>query len=65
MSANSSVRPLRIALVAPLFEFRRGSVPEIIDEGVTGLIVDDLNAAVKCIERVSTIRRKQLMRVKA
>jgi glycosyltransferase involved in cell wall biosynthesis len=48
-----------MACGTPVIAFRRGSVPEIIDEGVTGLIVDDLNAAVKCIERISTISRKR------
>jgi glycosyltransferase involved in cell wall biosynthesis len=52
-----------LACGTPVIAFRRGSVPEIIDEGVTRLIGDDLNAAVKCIERVSTICRKRCREV--
>jgi glycosyltransferase involved in cell wall biosynthesis len=52
-----------MACGTPVIALRRGSVPEIIDEGVTGFIVDDLNAAVKCIERISTISRKRCREV--
>jgi len=31
-----------MACGTPVVAFRRGSVPEVIDHGVTGLIVDDL-----------------------
>ena len=38
-----------IACGTPVVAFRRGSVPEVIDDNVTGLIVDDVDEAVKMI----------------
>src|SRR6185436_9378089 len=40
----------------PVIAFRRGSVPEVIDEGVTGFICDDVDQAVHAIERLSLSR---------
>jgi glycosyltransferase involved in cell wall biosynthesis len=48
-----------MACGTPVIAFRCGSVPEIIDEGVTGFIVDDLDKAVKCVERVGSLSRKR------
>jgi glycosyltransferase involved in cell wall biosynthesis len=48
-----------MACGTPVIAFRCGSVPEVIDEGVTGFIVDDLNAAVKCVERAGNLSRKR------
>lgn len=41
----------------PVIAWRRGSVPEIIDEGVTGIVVDSIGAAVDAVERVKSFRR--------
>ena len=47
--------PFGLALIeamacgTPAVAFRRGSVPEVIDDNVTGLIVDDVDEAVKMI----------------
>ena len=48
-----------MACGTPVIGFRRGSVPEIIDDGVTGFIVDDLDAAVACVARVPGLSRKR------
>jgi glycosyltransferase involved in cell wall biosynthesis len=48
-----------MACGTPVIGFRRGSVPEIIDDGVTGFIVDDLDAAVACVARVRGLSRKR------
>jgi glycosyltransferase involved in cell wall biosynthesis len=48
-----------MACGTPIIAFRRGSVPEIIDEGVTGFIVNDLDAAVACIPRARGLSRKR------
>lgn len=49
-----------MACGTPVIAFRRGSVPEILDDGVTGLIVDDLNAAVTGIEQMTTFSRRRV-----
>jgi len=41
----------------PVIAFRRGSVPEVIDEGVTGYVVDHLDDAVACVKRVQRLSR--------
>jgi glycosyltransferase involved in cell wall biosynthesis len=41
----------------PVIAWRRGSVPEIIDEGTTGFIVDDESAAARAVERLATLDR--------
>ena len=41
----------------PIIAFRRGSVPEIIDEGLTGFIVDSVDAAVAAIPRAAALGR--------
>jgi glycosyltransferase involved in cell wall biosynthesis len=48
-----------MACGTPVIGFRRGSVPEIIDEGVTGFMVDDLDAAVACVARAPGLSRKR------
>jgi glycosyltransferase involved in cell wall biosynthesis len=42
----------------PVIGWRRGSVPEVIDEGVTGLVVDSLDDAVAAVERSASIDRR-------
>jgi glycosyltransferase involved in cell wall biosynthesis len=46
-----------MACGTPVIAYRRGSVPEILEEGVTGFMVDDLEAAVRAVERLSTVSR--------
>lgn len=48
-----------MACGTPIIAFRCGSVPEIIDDGVTGHIVDDLDKAVKCVADVGGLSRKR------
>ena len=48
-----------MACGTPVIGFRRGSVPEIIDDGVTGFIVDDLDAAVDRVARARSLSRKR------
>lgn len=52
-----------MACGTPVSGFRRGSVPEIIDEGVTGFIVDDLETAVACVARARSLNRKRCREV--
>jgi glycosyltransferase involved in cell wall biosynthesis len=47
-----------MACGTPVIAFRRGSVPELVDEGATGYIVDDIDEAVKAVERLETLDRR-------
>ncbi len=47
-----------MACGTPVVAFRRGSVPEIIKDGVTGFVVDDVDTAVKAVERIPSLSRK-------
>jgi len=47
-----------MACATPVVAFRRGSVPEVVDEGVTGFIVDDVAGAVAALERVGQLDRR-------
>lgn len=46
-----------LACGTPVLAYRRGSIPEIIDDGITGFICDDLNEMVAAVSRVSLIHR--------
>src|ERR1700760_4142850 len=46
----------------PIIAFRRGSVPEIVDEGVTGFIVDSVDAAVAAVPRAAALDRSRVRR---
>ncbi|MBA2952486.1 glycosyltransferase [Nocardioides sp. MAH-18] len=44
-----------LASGTPVIALRRGSVPEVIDDGVTGFICDDVDEMVKAAERIGEI----------
>ena len=46
-----------MACGTPVIAFRRGSVPEVIDHGVSGYIVDDLDEAVAAIDWLNQLDR--------
>jgi len=46
-----------MACGTPVIAYRCGSVPEIIDEGVTGFVVDDLNSATQAVPKVRDLDR--------
>lgn len=46
-----------LACGTPAIAWRRGSVPEIIDDGVTGFIVESVEDAVKVVGRLDEIDR--------
>jgi glycosyltransferase involved in cell wall biosynthesis len=52
-----------LACGTPVIAYRCGSVPEIIEDGVTGFIVADLEGAVRAVERVSTLSRARCRQV--
>jgi glycosyltransferase involved in cell wall biosynthesis len=41
----------------PVIAWRRGSMPEIIDDGETGFLVDDVDQAVSAVTRIRSISR--------
>jgi glycosyltransferase involved in cell wall biosynthesis len=47
----------------PVIAYRRGSVPEVIDDGVTGFIVEGMDEAVRAVDRVAGLRRAECRRV--
>jgi glycosyltransferase involved in cell wall biosynthesis len=47
-----------MACGTPVIAFHGGSVPEIIDEGQTGFIVNDLDEAVAAVHRVGDLSRR-------
>jgi glycosyltransferase involved in cell wall biosynthesis len=49
-----------IANGTPVIAFRRGSVPEIIDDSVTGLIVENIDEAVAAVARAMTLDRRAI-----
>jgi glycosyltransferase involved in cell wall biosynthesis len=46
-----------MACGTPVIGFRRGSVPEVIKDGKTGFIVDDVNGMVDAIKKIDLISR--------
>jgi glycosyltransferase involved in cell wall biosynthesis len=46
-----------MACGTPVIAFRRGSVPEVIEDGVTGFVVDSIEEATAALERVDTLSR--------
>jgi glycosyltransferase involved in cell wall biosynthesis len=49
-----------MACGTPVIAFRCGSVPEVIDDGVTGFIVQSLDEAVPAVKRLGEIDRKSV-----
>ena len=46
-----------LACGTPVIACNRGSMPELIDDGVTGFLIDSLDAAVDAINRIDEIDR--------
>lgn len=49
-----------MACGTPVIAFQRGGVPEIIDDGVSGFLVDDVMGAVRAVERIPTLDRRAI-----
>ncbi len=52
-----------LACGTPVVAFRNGSVPEVLTDGVTGFIVEDLEQAVQAVGRVAELSRQTCRRV--
>jgi glycosyltransferase involved in cell wall biosynthesis len=51
-----------MACGTPVLAFRHGSVPEVIDDGVTGYVVDDVDEAVRVLGGVLALDRRGVRR---
>jgi len=51
-----------MACGCPVIAFRRGSVPEVVEDGLTGFIVDDIAGAVAAVGRLHTLDRAAIRR---
>ena len=47
-----------MACGTPVIAYRRGSVPEVIDDGVTGFVVDNEDEAIAAVRRVGELDRR-------
>lgn len=52
-----------LACGTPIVAFRTGSIPEVVDEGLTGFVVDDIPSAVEALKKVRTLDRKRCREV--
>jgi glycosyltransferase involved in cell wall biosynthesis len=51
-----------MACGTPVVAFNRGSVPEVVDDGVTGFVVEDVTSAVVAVDRLSELSRLKVRR---
>jgi len=51
-----------MACGTPVIAFRRGSVPEILEEGLTGYLVDDIEGAIAAVRRLDRLDRALIRR---
>jgi glycosyltransferase involved in cell wall biosynthesis len=52
-----------MACGTPVIAYRMGSVPEVVDDGVTGYIVDDADGAAKAVSRIHVLDRRLIRNV--
>ena len=51
-----------MACGTPVIAYRRGSVPEIVDDGLSGFIVDDVNEAAAAVAKLDQLDRRAVRR---
>jgi glycosyltransferase involved in cell wall biosynthesis len=49
-----------MACGTPVIAFGCGSVPEVVEDGVTGFVVDSFDEALRAIDRIKTIERQRV-----
>jgi glycosyltransferase involved in cell wall biosynthesis len=52
-----------MACGTPVIAFRRGSVPEVVEDGITGFIVEDPDGAVAALGRLGSLDRRRIRQV--
>jgi glycosyltransferase involved in cell wall biosynthesis len=51
-----------MACGTPVIAFNRGSAPEIVEDGLTGYIVEDVNGAIGALDRLGHLSRERVRR---
>jgi glycosyltransferase involved in cell wall biosynthesis len=51
-----------MACGTPVIAFNRGSAPEVIEDGLTGFIVEDVNGAIGAVDRLGHLSRERIRR---
>jgi glycosyltransferase involved in cell wall biosynthesis len=51
-----------MACGTPVIAFNRGSVAEVIDDGISGFIVEDINGAIGAVDRLDQLSRAKIRR---
>lgn len=41
----------------PVIAWREGSVPEVVDDGITGVVVDSVGSAVQAVKQIRSFKR--------
>jgi glycosyltransferase involved in cell wall biosynthesis len=49
-----------MACGTPVIAYNRGSVPEVVDDGLTGFIVEDEQSAIGAVDRLSQLSREKI-----
>ncbi len=49
-----------MACGTPVIAFNRGSVPEVIEDGLTGFVVEDINGAIGAVDRLGHLSRAKI-----
>lgn len=49
-----------MACGTPVIAFRQGSVPEIVEHGTSGFVVDDVDSAVRAVAQIETLSRAEV-----
>jgi glycosyltransferase involved in cell wall biosynthesis len=49
-----------MACGTPVIAFRSGSVPEVVDDGLTGFVVEDEEGAIQAISRLGELDRRKV-----
>jgi glycosyltransferase involved in cell wall biosynthesis len=49
-----------MACGTPVIAFNRGSVPEVVEDGLTGFIVEDEISAIGAVDRLSQLPREKI-----
>jgi glycosyltransferase involved in cell wall biosynthesis len=51
-----------MACGTPVIAFNRGSAPEVVDDGITGFIVEDVSGAIGAVDRLGHLSREKVRR---